>query len=193
MAQEPILIPSDKPPYDGKEEILYDGKRYRKYNNYLTLGGSFFTSSLRAETQQGVGIDFHFHIKRQYFQAGFGISGNKILENNHSQFKFGYGYRKETAKYNFAAFAGPTFFYGVYGVLDTSNTYKPEFYRGVGGYGCVQIATKLVYDIGVGAELFGELNHKQGVIGVRLFMFFSGAYRGIKRNYNPHVKSENKK
>ncbi len=143
--------------------------------------------------QQGLGIDFHFHIRRQYFQAGFGISGDKLLENNHAQFKVGYGYRKETAKYNFAAFAGPTFFTGVHGVLDTGNVYVPAFYQGAGGYVCVQIATKLVYDIGIGAELFSEFNYKQSLVGVRFFLFFSGAYRGVKRNYNPNVRSENKK
>jgi hypothetical protein len=78
-------------------------------------------------------------------------------------------------------------------VIDTGNVYKPEFYQGVGGYACVQIATKLVYDIGVGAELFVEASGKQSLLGVRLFLFFSGAYRGVKRNYNPHVRSENKK
>ena len=78
-------------------------------------------------------------------------------------------------------------------MLDTANTYKPEFYQGVGGYACVQIATKLVYDIGVGAELFGEFNYKQSLAGVRFFLFFSGAYRGVKRNYNPHVRPVQKK
>lgn len=105
----------------------------------------------------------------------------------------GYGYRKETTKYNFAAFGGPTFFYGVIGVPDSVNTYRPEFYSGAGFYACAQIATKLVYDIGIGAELFGDISYKQRMVGVRFFLFFSGAYRGVKRNFNPHVRSENKK
>ncbi len=75
---------------------------------------------------------------------------------------------------------------------DTANTFRPEFYQGVGVYAAAQAATKLVYDIGIGAELFVELNYKQNVIGIKLFLFFSGAYRGVKKNYNPHVRSENK-
>ena len=59
------------PAYFRKEEIIHDGKRYRKYNDYLTIGGSFFNSSLRSAGQQGVGLDFHFHIRRQYFQKIF--------------------------------------------------------------------------------------------------------------------------
>jgi len=142
--------------------------------------------------QQGVGLDFHFHIRREYFQLGIAISGNKILENNQTQARLGYGYRKESARYNVAFFGGPTFFYGVVGVPDTANTFKPEFYQGVGVYASAQAATKLVYDIGIGAELFAELSYKQNVIGIKLFLFFSGAYKGVKKNYNPHVRSENK-
>lgn len=192
LAQEPILIPG-KPPFDRKEEILHDGKRYRIYNNYITIGGSFFNSSLRTDVQKGLGLDFHFHIKRQYFQTGIAISGYNFLENNQTQMRFGYGYRKETSKLNIAVFGGPTLFTGVYGVADTAGTYKASFYSGVGAYACAQAITKFAYDMGIGAELFGELNYKQSIIGIKLLMFFSSAYRGLKKNYNPNVKSENKK
>jgi hypothetical protein len=139
-----------------------------------------------------VGLDFHFHIRRQYFQAGLAISGNQFLENNQTQIRLGYGYRKETAKYNLAFFGGPTLFYGVHGIPDTAGTFKPEFYQGVGVYGCAQAVKKLAYDMGIGAELFAELNYKQNVVGIKFLLFFSGAYRGLKKNYNPNVRSENK-
>lgn len=182
-----------EPKYDRKEEILFDGKRYRKFNNYLTIGGSFFNSNLRSDAQRGVCLDFHFHIRREYFQTGIAISGNKFLENNQTQLRFGYGYRKETGKYNLALFGGPTLFYGVYGITDTAGTSRPEFYQGIGGYISAQATRKIAYDIGVGAELFADFNYKQAAAGIKLFLFFSGAYRGVKKNYNPHVKSENKK
>lgn len=146
---------------------------------------------MRDDPQKGVGLDFHFHIRRQYFQAGLAISGNQFLENNQTQIRLGYGYRKETAKYNLAFFGGPTLFYGVHGIPDTAGTFKPEFYQGVGVYGCAQAVKKLTYDMGVGAELFAELNYKQNVLGIKFFLFFSGAYRGLKKNYNPNVRSEN--
>ena len=143
--------------------------------------------------QEGISLDFHFHIRREYFQFGFAISGYKFLENNKTQLRLGYGYRIETNKFNVAFFGGPTLFYGVYGVQDTGSKYKPIFISGVGGYACAQATTKLAYDIGIGAELFAELNYKERIIGVKLFLYFSGAYRGVKRNFNPHVKSEQKK
>ncbi len=143
--------------------------------------------------QHGVGVDFHWHIRRQYFQTGLAISGNKLLDNNKTQIRVGYGYRKETARYNVAFFGGTTLFYGVYAVPDTGNTFRPEFFQGMGLYGSAQAATKLLYDIGIGAELFAEINYKEKIVGVKLFLFFSGAYRGLKKNYNPHVRSENKK
>lgn len=191
MAQDPILIPG-KTKYYRKEEILNDGKRYRKYNDYLTIGGSFFNTSLRSDGQHGVGLDFHFHIRKQYFQLGVAISGNKFLDNNQTQARLGYGFRKESAKFNLALFGGPTFFTGVYGVADTAGTFKPEFYQGMGAYVCAQAVTKMAYDIGIGAELFAELNYKQKVVGIKFILFFSGAYRGLKKNYNPNVRSENK-
>ena len=192
VAQEPILIPG-KPPYDRKEEILHAGKRYRIYNNYLTIGGSFFNSNLRTDVQKGVGLDYHFHIKRHYFQTGFSISGYEFLENNQTQARFGYGYRKENANVNLAFFGGATLFTGVYGVADTAGTSKPEFYSGVGAYVCAQAVKKLSYDIGIGAEVFAELNYKQAAVGIKILMFFSGAYRGPKKNFNPNVRSENRK
>lgn len=192
IAQQPILIPG-KPAYDRKEELLFDGKRYRRYNDYLNIGLSYFNSSLRTKVQDGISLDFHFHIRREYFQFGFAISGYKFLENNKSQLRLGYGYRIETNKFNVAFFGGPTLFYGVYGAQDTGSTYKPIFISGVGGYASAQATTKLAYDIGIGAELFAELNYKERVIGIKLFLYFSGAYRGQKKNFNPHVKSENKK
>lgn len=143
--------------------------------------------------QHGVGVDFHWHIRRQYFQTGIAISGNEILGNNKSQIRLGYGYRKETAKYNIGFFGGTTLFYGVYGVPDTANTFHPEFFQGVGLYASAQATTKLLYDIGIGAELFAEWNYKERIIGFKFFLFFSGAYKGLKKNYNTHVRSENKK
>lgn len=69
----------------------------------------------------------------------------------------------------------------------------PTFYQGVGLYGCVQAVTKFTYDIGFGGEVFGEISQKQSIIGIRLIAFFSGAYRGPKRNFNPNVRAENSK
>jgi hypothetical protein len=163
------------------------------YNNYVTLGGGFLTSSNRSDASKSIALDFHFHIRRQYFQTGILMSGADFNSNNDFQTHLGYGIRKEKAKTNLAAFAGLTYFFGVETVSDTAYGVIPRYYQGVGMYGCGQITAKLTYDIGIGFEMFGEYSPRRSMAGFKMFLFFSGSYRGPKRNYNPHVRSENQK
>jgi hypothetical protein len=176
---------------------LHDGKRYRKYNNYLTGGAGFLTSSLpKKNSQKSINVDYQFHIKRQHFQVGLMMSGNEFTSNNNSEIHFGYGRRKERKTSNLAFFVGPTYFTGVETIEDTiggATFIKPRFYKGFGAYGSVQAITKFTYDIGIGIELYGEVSAVQRIFGAKIILFFSGAYRGPKKNYNPHVKSENNK
>lgn len=206
--------PKERPTYYRKEEILYAGKRYRLWNNYITAGGGIMGSSIRSKEQKNIGINYHFHIQRHYFQAGVMMSGEDFLSNNQVQGHLGYGLRKETTKLNMAAFGGLTYFNGVIGRTDTTGNPYPEYYSGAGVYVSGQIITKLSYDIGIGLEVFAEFNKYQQVpinyrwyegapvfkksgdiqtnAGFRVILYFSGAYRGLKKNYNPHVRSENK-
>ncbi|MBI2721856.1 MAG: hypothetical protein HYX39_06745 [Bacteroidetes bacterium] len=182
-----------QPEYDRKEEILNEGKRYRLHNNYLTFGGGILQTSLRTSEQKALGVDFHFHIKRQYFQAGIIMSGEQFLSNNNIQAHLGYGLRKETPKINLAAFAGLSYYTGVIGGLDTSGKSVAVYYAAPGLYISGQAITKLSYDIGIGLEIFGEVSKFQAIAGFKIILFFSGAYRGLKKNYNPHVRAENNK
>lgn len=186
--QNKSLEQTINPPYFRKEEIIADGKRYRKHNNYLTAGPGYMTSSIRKTVQKAVGIDFQFHIRREHFQAGVLMSGEEFLSNNNIQLHLGYGYRREKTSSNLAAFVGPTYFSGVEG---TPGVTAASFYSGFGAYACVQAITKFTYDIGFGLEAFGEISRKQKMAGIKAVFFFSGAYRGLKRNYNPNVRSEN--
>ncbi len=177
--------------YDRQEEIINKGKRYRIHNNYLSIGGGFLNSNIRKDLQKSINVDYQFHIKRQHFQAGLIISGNEFTANNNSQLHFGYGLRKETEKTNLAFFMGIT---GVNGVKTISDSLgiRPLFYNGFGSYLSIQLIKKITYDIGFGIEFFGEISKVQNIIGAKMILFFSSAYRGNKRNFNPHVKSENK-
>ncbi len=177
---------SPKPPYDRKEEIIVSAKRYRVHNNYLTLGGGFLSSSIRDKGQKNIGIDFQFHIRRQHFQGGVVMSGNEFRSNNNVQAHLGYGYRIEKRSANFAAFGGITYYSGVVATKDSIPI--PILYDGFGAYVCVQAISKLAYDFGIGAEAFAEINHQQSIVGFRLIAYFSGAYRGPARNYNPNVR-----
>ena len=187
--EQPLPIMKDYP-YDRKEEIINDGKRYRVHNNYLSLGGGFLSSSIRNQSQKVLGIDFQFHVRKQHFQLGSIMSGQEFRANNNVQGHIGYGYRKETKKYNLAAFAGPNYYTGVVAVSDTGGI-RASLYEGFGAYFCLQGVAKLMYDFGVGVEIFGDFSKHQNIFGFKLIGYFSGAYRGPKKNYNPHVRAEN--
>jgi hypothetical protein len=178
-------LETKRPPYNRKEEILYQNKRYRIHNNYLTLGGGFLGSTLREDVQSAVAADYQFHIRRQHFQAGAMMSGEEFLSNNYIQVHVGYGYRIENYTSNFAAFIGPTYFSGVSGKVG-----QPEdFFNGYGVYVSIQAVLKFAYDIGLGVEVFGEANYKQNMAGIKFIAYFSGAYRGVKKKVNPNVRT----
>jgi hypothetical protein len=181
-----------KPPYFRKEEIIVSGKRYRVHNNYLTAGPGFLSSSLRNTSQKAIGIDFQFHIRRQHFQTGVMMSGEDFGANNNVGAHIGYGYRKETKRNNYAFFVGPSYYTGVTAIQDSVLGTRPKIYEGWGIYGCAQAIYKLTFDIGFGAELFAEYGRYQRLGGIKFIVFFSGAYVGAKRNYNPNVRSQPK-
>lgn len=176
-----------KETYYRKEEMIYDGKRYRVHNSYLSLGGGFLQSSIRNQSQKTLGVDFQFPIRRLNFQMGAMVSGDAFGSDNNRQVHVGYGLRKESRAANLAAYIGPTYFWGVKGDTVTG----PKEYQGLGGYICLQAVRKISFDIGVGIEIFGEINKEQQMFGFRLIVFFSGAYQGARRNYNPNVRLEN--
>ena len=191
-AQSDSLKPK-KEKYYRKEEILYDNKRYRRYNSYLTLGAGYLASSIRSDMSKIVGVDLQFHIRRQHFQIGANISGVEFLSNNNTQLHFGYGKRFEKNQTNLALFGGLTYYTGVLTLQDTALGVIPYYYQGIGVYAAAQGVVKLTYDIGFGAELFAEYSPYQSVTGIKFILFFSSAYMGPKKNYNPHVRSENRK
>jgi hypothetical protein len=115
------------------------------------------------------------------------MSGIGFGDNNNIQGHVGYGYRREGNTWNLAAFIGPSFSTGVDGVPPD----PPVYYNAMGGYVSIQGVTKFLYDVGIGLELFGDISQVQQMFGFKIVAFFSGAYRGAKKNVNPHVRSEN--
>jgi hypothetical protein len=177
------LWQKDTMPYNRKEELIYDGKRYRKYNNYLTIGGGYLWSSVRNMEQKVLAGDFNFHLQKQYFQIGFLMSGKEFLGNNNLQGHIGIGYRKEKDQSNLAFFVGPSYSTFITTKLDTAGEYFPIINTTMGAYICAQYIYKVKYDVGIGLELFGDFSPKQQMGGVKLIAFFSGAYRGLKRGF----------
>ncbi len=190
LGQKKDSLKPAMPDYFRKEEIIVNSKRYRIHNNYLSFGPGFLYNSLQNQSQRAIGIDFQFHVRRQHFQFGLMMSGPNFSSNNDVEAKIGYGYRKETKSANLAAFAGANYYTGVLTVQDSAGVILPEFYSGIGGYACVQAVKKLAYDFGLGAELFAEVSGRRRIFGLKIIAFFSGAYRGPKKGYNPNVRSE---
>jgi len=125
--------------------------------------------------------------------VGGQMSGYEFLGNSNSQVHIGYGLRREKNTRNFSVFTGLTYFTGVLSVPDSILGFIPAYYQGMGIYASGQVIFKFKYDIGVGVEVFGEYSVTQQILGLKFIMFFSSAYKGPKKNFNPNVRSENKK
>ena len=179
----------DTLPFNRKKEIVYDGKRYRVYNSYLTFGAGKAYSDIRRNVQSCINADFQFHLTKEYFQMGFFMSGDEFLRNTNLSGHICYGYRYEKPLFNLAAFVGPSYSYFVTATApDTAGIFKVSYNTVIGGYICLQAVYKLKYDIGLGIELFADVSDKQKMAGARVVCYFSGAYRGEKRGYKPKKK-----
>lgn len=169
-------------PYDRKREIRLDGKKYRIYNNYVTLGVGKGYNSAWKELFVATGADFNFHIRKAGFQAGGYLQGQDFYTKQQLQAHLASGYRKESYQY----------FWAAYGGISYTNGYYPKTLKSVAGndslihpvmseaglYAAVQLFYKVRFDYGIGLTVFGDVNGKQSMVGARIELFFSGAYRG---------------
>ncbi len=147
-------------------------------------------STIRLSGQRAYGADYNFHVRRVYYQAGMLLSGENISASNDISIHGCIGIREEKNYTNVALFGGPALFTGVEG---TPGVTDPKLYDGAGAYFCFQAVFKFKYDLGLGFDVFAELSDKRNIGGFKVILFFSGAYQGVKGNYNPHVKSENRR
>ncbi len=168
--------------YHPKQEMLINGKRFRLYNNWMNIGsGEGFNSDL-ALPQYVLDVDLHFHIQKHYFQVGTFLSGDRFLSFNNYSMHAAYGKRWENEKRNIFICAGPSYSWGY---PFSRGIYSPNIYSAEGLYAQAQYIIKLAYDLGIGGSLFGDVNSRQSVYGLRLELFFSGAYRGEKKPRHP--------
>jgi hypothetical protein len=170
--------------YNPQEEIAYDGKRYRVYNNWLTFGAGAGYNTKWPKDQKNVGVDLSIHIKQYYFRAGAFMSGNDFTAANSYNFHLGMGVRKEHEKYNLSAFIGPSYSYFKRPLSDSTEFGLPSIlntvYNRLGGYACLEAIYKIKYDVGIGGQVYCDYNEVQMLYGVRLVAYFSGAFRGVK-------------
>ena len=176
-----------KEPFDKKREVVFNNKKFRVYNNYVSGGaGKCFNGGWK-DWEFCPALDFNFHIQKQYFQAGGLLAGPNLGINNCLQLHFCYGYRYDRSNYMLAAYGGVSYTDGyLKPVNDTSNA---TLFKAVGGYIAMQYFYKVKFDYGIGATAFMDINPTQVLTGIRLELFFSGAYRGVKKH--DYAKEEN--
>jgi hypothetical protein len=187
-ATKPLFSQKDTTKFDAKLEVAYDGKRYRVYNNWLSVGVGAGYNTKWPKDEKNIGADYSFHIKEHYLRVGGFMSGTDYLASNNYSFHLCYGIRKEHEKYNLSAFLGPSSAFFKRPLSDSLKYDLTKVYNEVGGYAVIEAVYKLKYDIGFGGQLFCDFNQYQMVYGVRFIAYFSSAYRGIKYGYRKPVK-----
>lgn len=161
--------------------FVTNNKKFQYYNNWLT-GGAGGQQNLTYKRELGFagGLDFNFHLKQQYFQAGTMLSGVRFGSYTNYQFHLGYGKRFEDKDYHFAAFIGLSYAWGTQVIQVDSIKYIRRPYSQPGIYIQAEVVKKITYDVGAGFSLFADWNKEQSMIGLRFILYFSGAYTGKK-------------
>jgi hypothetical protein len=177
------IIKLYKDTFERKKEIVLQNKRYRIYNNFLSAGiGQCYNSGWQ-EMEINTSFDFNFHARKNYFQIGGNLVGPALWNNNCIQLHAGWGYRLERCNYMLAAYGGVSFSDGYYLQTTDTNTVKTKM-NSVGGYIALQAFYKFKFDYGIGMSTFFDVNAKQSLVGIKIELFFSGAYKGFKKiNY----------
>lgn len=176
---------SDSTSFNRKEEVAYDGKRYRVHNSWLSVGAGPSYNSKWPKDEKNIGADFSFFIKKHYFRLGGYMSGADFTLSNNYSIHLCYGLRKETNKYNLSAFIGPSTSYFRRPLSDSTTHNLSTVYNEIGAHICLEAVYKVKYDIGLGGQIFCDYTQVQMIYGVRLIAYFSGAYRGIKYGRAP--------
>lgn len=165
--------------------FVIEGKKMKYYNSWITAGGGI-QQNLTYKRTYGFagGLDFNFHLKQHYFQLGTTITGEKFGSYDNYQFHLGYGKRVEDNVFHAAVFGGISLSTGY--TKDSSGIYQVP-YTTPGIYIEGQLIKKIAYDVGAGISIFGDYNKEQAIVGGRIILFFSGAYKG-KKNDQLRVK-----
>lgn len=161
-----------------KRDTLIGTNRFAIYNNWLSFGGGIAVNTSQNKTQVAAVLNYNFHIQKVYFQAGVMLSGGAVGSYTTKQAHLCYGRRKETSHMNFSYFGGVSVS-AVYN--ETSFIYDAS----PGIYAEVEYIRKVTYDVGLGPSLFVDAGVKQTIAGVKLDLYFSGAYKGSTKKKRP--------
>jgi hypothetical protein len=167
-----------------KREIIIENKRYRVYDNWVNVGIGGAYHSENPKTQLVLGIDFNFHIKKPYFQAGFFISGDDFGGWNNYQLHMGYiPFRRNNEKRQQAISACISY------SRNYTYAYPGHYFSrandDVGVYLTYQFICKLDYSTGFGLMVFADINKRNIITGIRVEGFLSGGYKGYVKGKGP--------
>lgn len=166
-----------------REDTVIENKIYRPYSNYLlvSLGKSYNIKNTEVETSGELG--YVFRIVNQFFQAGYHVSSDQFFLNRSYQklndIYLMYGIRKENTHRNTDVFLGISYAYGsTYWGRDSLNR---KLFHGFSVPG-IRISAdyewKIYYDIGIGLNGYAEWNQYYPIVGLKINVYFSGAFRG---------------
>jgi hypothetical protein len=163
-----------------KQDTIIRDDVFRKYSNWISVGGGTARNNHIGNSQFTGGLDYNFHIQQRYFQFGLLVSGDQFGSYNNYQAHLCYGQRSESGTRNFAYFAGLSFseFNPPYG-----NGYAQTANNGIGIYFNAEYILKVTYDVGLGISAFGDINTNENLFGAKINVFFCGSYKGKKDVY----------
>ena len=177
-------------PKPWKRDTIIGDNVFKKYNNWVDVqfGEVIQNSNEPHITQIVAGVDYHFHIQKEYWQVGLLATGPafdqyhyfQYANYDNYQFHFCYEKRLETKAYNFSYAGGLS--YSMYGIWnDFTSQYDQR--EAVKLYLDVRYVQKLTFDVGVGLCAFADFNFNQLLTGVKADFFFSGSYKGKKSEF----------
>jgi hypothetical protein len=172
LKQRSLLLKKQKmkDPY-----IIIGDKKFKRLNNWVNGGIGTCTKLSYGKNSIPLGIGYNFHIKESYFKVGYfrsELSGafGSLTGDYLSALHACYGFRAENARYNFAYFVGVSKSKGL--KTDTTS------FSTIGVYSEIQLVKKIVYDVGIGLTPFIDFNPEYPIVGIRVDLFFSNAFRG---------------
>lgn len=165
-------------------EVKIGDKIYQTGSNYLTADFGVANSYILKQQELSMAIAYHMRYKPVYFKFGYHYSDETFFLNNrlrnisyHNDIIVAAGFRYELRYFNLAFFIGPSYAFGM--IEDQENPLIGNGYRALGAVPELQLTYKFFYDIGIGTSLYGSFNKHYQAVGIRLHVYFSGAYRGV--------------
>lgn len=157
--------------------FIHDNAIYKTNSNWVTLGVGYGYNPFQKVNELAGSLILHAQVKEICLMTGYHLFTDEsfVSRSYHSMtnFSFGAGLRKESLKTNMAAFIGPLYAYGKKEIHDN----KYYLYSGLGFFINLEYSYKKFYDVGIGTSLFYNFSSYYQVVGIKLHIYFSGAFK----------------